>query len=282
MKISLLLMFFIITGCAHTQKTSWKNTKDFKNPESMYYHPEDNSIYISNVAGGGVEKNGKGYISKVSVSGEVLNLQWINGLNAPKGSRAYKGKFWVSDIDEVVVIDMSKATIIKKYKIKGAKFLNDIAITSKGVVYVSDTITSKIHKIDNGKVTTFLEGDILESPNGLLVKGDKLFVAAWGLTKDWSTTKVGRLYEIDLKTKKINYITKNPLGNLDGLEFDKNGDFIVSDYMAGKVYSVKKESGEVSTLFDGKKSLADIGYIPALGQILIPYMELNQAFSIIE
>lgn len=281
MKRTVFLMAFIfMASCAHTEPSMWMNSKDFKNPESVYFNADDKNIYVSNVAGGGIEKNKKGFISKLSDSGEVLDLKWVNNLNAPKGSRAYNGELWVSDIDEVVVIDISEATITKRYKVKNAKFLNDIAISSSGVVYVSDSLTSKIHKIEKGKVSIFMEGDELESPNGLLVHGDKLIVAAWGLTKDWSTKKLGRLYQIDLVTKKIKYITTNPLGNLDGIEIDDNGNYLVSDYVAGKIYLIRKNSGKVDLIYTGKRSLADIGYNKGSREILIPYMEHNKVFSI--
>ncbi len=271
-----LFLSLLYLGACASDKMKVLTIKDqFKNPESIYLNPEDNHIYVSNVNGAGTEKNKKGYISKLDHKGKILELKWITGLNAPKGSRAYKGVLWVTDIDQIVKIDIEKRSILKRIDIKGAKFLNDIAISNEGVVYASDSLSSRIYKIENSKPSIFAQGRRLESPNGLLFVGNKLYVAAWGLTKDWSTKKAGRIYQINLKTKKQKYINPLPLGNLDGLEWDGNGHFIVSDYVGGKVYKVSRESGLVKLIYTGKRSLADIGYDKNSKKLLIPYLEGN-------
>jgi hypothetical protein len=281
MKLSLFIILFFILSCSSSQERiqKWTFTKDCSTPESVYFDKESGFTFVSNIVGEGAAKDGKGHISKLSKNGSVLKSKWIKGLNAPKGMRSFKGQLWVTDIDRVVVVDIKKSKVIKKFKIKGAKFLNDLAVTKDGTVFISDTLTSKIHKISKGKVSTFLKGSHLESPNGLLVKGDNLVVAAWGLTTDWSTKVLGRLYTVDMKTKKISYITKAPLGNLDGLEISAEGDFLVSDWVKGKVFKIS-ETGKVSLILQGKKGLADIGYIPSSDTILIPYMLNNTVIGI--
>lgn len=274
--VGLFLSLFYLTACAHEQLKPLIIEDQFKNPESIYLNPEDKHIYVSNVNGAGTGKDGKGYISKLDDQGKVIKLKWLTGLNAPKGSRAFKGALWVADIDQIVKIDIAKAAIVERIKIKGAKFLNDIAISQSGAVFVSDTLASRIYKFEDNRLSVFAQGSELESPNGLLFVGEKLFVASWGLTTDWSTKIAGRVFEIDLDTKKRKYITKLPLGNLDGLELDENGDFIVSDYVGGKVFRVSRASGKTKLIYSGQKSLADIGYNTKTKQLLIPYLELNK------
>jgi len=75
-------------------------------PESVLYNPSEDIIYVSNINGKPTEKNGKGFISKVSLSGEILVLKWVTGLNAPKGSDIYQDSLYVADIDELVEIDL--------------------------------------------------------------------------------------------------------------------------------------------------------------------------------
>ncbi len=279
MKLLVILLFISCTSSIE-KKSNWKSTEVFLNPESAYYEKKSNVVFVSNVEGEGAAKDGKGYISKLSpMDGKTLKKKWVSGLNAPKGMGAYYGNLYVSDIDRVLVIEISSGTIIKEISIPNAKFLNDIAITPEGVVYVSDTIGSSIYKIKNYESSLFVKGPHLESPNGLLYLSGRLYVAAWGLTTDWSTKIPGKLYWIDRESKSITNITKNPLGNLDGLELDKNGDFLVSDWVAGKVFKVSRE-GQSSILFEGKKGLADIGYLPTQNLILIPGMLENNVFTV--
>jgi len=259
--------------------------KDATQPESVYIEPKSGLVFVSNVTGAGDEKNGKGWIAKFKATEKPKKLSpWVTGLNAPKGMRSHRGVLWVTDIDQVVGINIRSGKILHKIPIKDAKFLNDVAIDTNGDLYVSDTIASRIYKIPRSKkVEIFADGPSFESPNGLLVLDKKLYVASWGLTKDWSTKVPGRLYAIDLKTKKISYITKKPLGNLDGLEQDKKGNFIVSDWVAGKVFQVKP-SGKTRTLFYGMKGSADIGiensrqqllYIPRMNEGMISVVKIK-------
>ncbi len=281
MKFLLFLMLFSLsfTGFAKKQKYKWHVSENIKTPESVYYAAELGLIFVSNIDGEGTKKDGKGHISLLSKSGKVLNSNWVSGLNAPKGMRFSKGMLWVSDIDELVEINISNGKIVKRYPISGARFLNDIAIAKNGDVFVSDTITSKIHILRDGEISTFVEGDKYESPNGLLVIGDDLYVAPWGLTTDWSTKVLGRLYKISLTSKELTFISKKPLGHLDGLEIDKSGNFLVSDWSAGLVYRINPD-GKTTVIFKGNKGLADIGWIQASETLLIPYMNDNEILGV--
>lgn len=269
-----LVLTFILLSCSTPLKKTTQAAilQNLSNPESVYFDPTTGLTFISNVDGEGNVKDGKGYISTLSFIDErLVTKEWLTGLNAPKGMRAQNGNLWVSDIDRVLVIDISTAKIIKEVQVPGAQFLNDIAITPDGTVYVSDTIGSSIYKIIDYKSIIFMKGDDLESPNGLLFQSGKLYVASWGLTTDWSTKVLGRLYSINIQEKKISYITKKPLGNLDGLEITGSGNFLVSDWVAGKIYKIT-QSGETELLLKTQKGSADIGFIPKKKLVIIPSM----------
>ncbi len=271
-----LLILALLSCSTLSKKEIFKSSEVFSNPESVYFHSKNGYTFVSNVDGEGNAKDGKGYISTLSsLTGKTINKKWVDGLNAPKGMRAHNGNLWVSDIDRVIEINISTGQIIRKVDIPGAKFLNDIAISPEGVVYVSDTIGSKIYKIENYQSSIFVEGNKLESPNGLLYLSGKLYVASWGLTTDWSTKISGRIYWIDISSKAITYITKKPLGNLDGLEINNEGVFLTSDWVGGKIFKVDQE-GNSELIYKGEKGLADIGYIPEGKLVIIPSMLKNK------
>jgi len=104
------------------------------------------------------------------LDGKIIAVDWVPGLNAPKGLGLYKGKLYAADIDEVVVVDIKKGAIDKKIPIDGAKGLNDISIGSDGVVWVSDSKNNVIYKIENDKPSVYLEG--LKGANGVLKRGN--------------------------------------------------------------------------------------------------------------
>ena len=80
-----------------------------------------------------------GHISRLAADGKVVNAKWATGLNAPKGLRSVGGTLWVTDIDEVVAIEIASGRITSRVKIDGAKFLNDLATAPDGTVYASDS-----------------------------------------------------------------------------------------------------------------------------------------------
>lgn len=261
---------------------SWETSTNIETPESVYYDPESKTIFISNVAGAPDQKDGKGWITVTDKSGAKISAKWITGLNAPKGMRAYQGTLWVSDIDELLEINIKEAKIVKKYKIDGAKFLNDVAVDTKtGVVYVSDTAANKIYKVENGKVANLElpEGESWNSPNGLIVSDASLIVGSWGPFEkegSWATKEYGDLIVYDLKSHKKTKTISAKLGNLDGVERLADGNYVVSDWMAGKVFFVDAESGKATEILSGFKGSADLGYIEDQNIIIVPRMDENK------
>jgi hypothetical protein len=249
-------------------------------PESAYLDPGSATLFVSQVGlrpgGTPMDKDGNGVISKFTRDGKVLAANWVTGLNSPKGLRSHGGTLWVSDVDEVVAIDIAGGRIMSRIKIDGAKFLNDVAAGPDGTVYVSDMLTSKIHRIKDGKASIFAEGDQLEHPNGLLVEGDSLVVAAWGKPEaDFSTKVPGHLYRLDLATGAKALITPKPTGNLDGLEADGQGGYIVSGWVAGKILQVSAK-GDTRLLKQFKQGAADIAYLPSSRTLIVPHMIENR------
>ena len=107
----------------------------------------------------------KAVIGKLSLDGKKYEVHWITGLNARRDWENLVTSLYAADISEVVVVDMKKGKIEKKIPIEGASGFNDITVNDKGVVYVSDSKTSKIWRIENDKPTLYLEN--INGANGL-------------------------------------------------------------------------------------------------------------------
>jgi outer membrane protein assembly factor BamB len=273
----------LLAACATPRIEPWSFSEGVNAPESAYLDPGSGYLFVSQIGlrpgGTPMDKNGGGVISKLTPAGKVIDARWVTGLNSPKGLRSYAGTLWVSAVDEVVAIDIATGAIKSRIPVAGAKFLNDVAIGADGTVYVSDMLTSKIHSIKDGKVSTFVEGEQVEYPNGLLVEGNNLVVAAWGKPEaDFSTKVPGHLYRLNLATGAKTLITPNPTGNLDGLESDGRGGYIVSDWVAGKILHIAA-NGDTRLLKQMKQGTADIAYLPASRTLIVPHMLENRVQS---
>lgn len=261
---------------------NWDLKDKLKNPESAFYEAKSNTLYVSNVEGEGGKKDGKGEILKITLKGGKPKVSVLTkGLDAPKGLRFDGKTLWVSDIDRLVAINPKSGAVTKKIPIADAKFLNDVAVAKDGAVFVSDTIGSRIYRVKDGKSEVWAEGPQLEFPNGLFVSEEKLVVASWGVMIDpatFATSSPGRLYTLDLQTKQQENLTE-PFGNLDGLERLSNGAWIVSDWVAGKLYLVKKDMKPI-LLAENFKNSADVGLDAASQTLYVPSMTTNRLLSI--
>lgn len=255
-------------------------TGGFKNPESALFDAEAGAVYVSNVNGDGTAKDGNGFISKVTPDGKVVAMEWVTGLNGPKGLAKVGGKLYVSDIDQLAEIDIASGKVVQRYDAKDAKFLNDVAADAGGNVYVSDMATNTIWRLSGGTFEVFLNDAKLEGPNGLLVEGDTLLVGAWGVMTEGFATKVpGHLKAVSLKDKTITSRGDGaPTGNLDGLEPAGDGTYLLTDWMAGKVLSMTAD-GKAVEIGNLGQGTADLGYDSKSMTAFIPQMKTGVLYG---
>jgi len=244
----------------------WETDTLLRTPESVLYEPTENVLYVSNINGNGAIKDGNGFISKVSLEGQITNLQWATGLNAPKGLGISGNKLFVADIDRLVMFDLGSGAMLKSYNIAEPVYLNDITVADNGIVYVSDNRNDKIYFLQHDSLRIFMEGENLQRPNGLSVDGNKLAVGS---------QKNNSLQFIDLETKKITKVTDG-LGASDGVEPAGRGNYFFSDWN-GRVFWISSK-GEKKLLLDttaAKVNSADIEYISNKKILLVPTFNSN-------
>ncbi|MGQ0671557.1 MAG: SMP-30/gluconolactonase/LRE family protein [Hyphomicrobium sp.] len=274
---AVLLLGLAAASAAHAAEPArlWQ-LGGFENPESALPDLTSGTIYVSNVAGDPTAKDGNGYISKATIDGKLTAAKWVTGLDAPKGMALVGGVLFVADIDQLIEIDTKAGKIAARHPASGAKFLNDVAADAQGRVYVSDMATNTIWRLADGKFESWLQSDSLKNPNGLLVEGDTLIVAAWGKMTDGFATKVpGNLLAVSLADKSIKDLGDGAaVGNLDGIEPLGNGTYVVSDWMSGKVFKIAA-SGKAEQILALTPGAADLGYSPGDKTMFLPMMKDN-------
>ena len=244
----------------------------FKQPESVVFDRAAGAIYVSNVNGDPMKKDGNGFISKLGPDGKVVTMEWVKGLDSPTGLALANGKLYAADVDRIAEIDIAKGEIIKRYEAPGSKFLNDLTADKTGRVYASDMVTNSIWVLDGGKLSLLMQDDALDNPNGLLAEDGRLVVASWGkMAPDFSTKVPGHMKAIDLATKKVSALgDPTPVGNFDGVEPDGKGGYLVTDWVSGGLFQVAN-NGKPTRLLPLAKGSADLGVGPD-GIIMIPMM----------
>jgi sugar lactone lactonase YvrE len=270
----LILTLSTISNAAPELTKLWETKADFKLPESVIYDKENDILYVSNMQDDPFKKDKNGFISKVDLDGNILKLKWVKGLNAPKGLAISKGKLYVGDVDQLVEIDIKKGKVSNKYDAIGAALLNDVAADTKGNIYVSDTFTDTIYRLNTfGQLTKWLYSPELQAPNGLHYEKGQLIVGSWGHPTDgWAAAEVGHLKTISLKTKKIKSLGNGKaVGNLDGVESDGNGAYYVADWVGGKLLHIQR-NGRFKEVLKLSQGVADHEIIHEKNIIIIPMM----------
>ncbi len=272
MKKIILSLSFVCAGLisASAQKATvqklWATDTILKVPESVLVDDKENCLWVSNIDGASNGKDGKGSISKLSKTGAPINLEWITGLNAPKGLAKYKQELYVADLTELVVIDVKKGVIKNKITIEGSVFLNDVTVNNNGAVFVSDSRTGKVHRYENNQVT--IEVENLQGPNGLLSIEDQLLILDRGSLL--SVTPGGA----------ISKIMDGMDPSTDGIERVAPNQYLVSCWN-GIVYYVVAGAQKV-ILFDTRSekiNSADIGYDAKKKIIYVPTFLKNNVVA---
>ncbi len=243
--IVLAALIVIGANAQHKIEKIWETDSIVAVPESVLLDGKG-TMYIALIDGGGWDVDGKGGIGKLSPDGKKYDSTWVKGLNAPKGMAILGNKLYVADITDVIVIDLASGKIEKRISPDSAKGLNDITVSDKGIVYVSDSRTAKVWRIENDKSTLYL--DSMNGVNGLKAVGDDLYIGS------------GKRFLKADKDKKVTKISEVPQG-IDGIEPIGNGDFLLTAW-AGYIWYVYAD-GKFDTLLEShpqKKNTADLAY----------------------
>jgi len=243
---------------------AWKTDTVFTGSESTLYDPAADVIYVSNGNTNAGEKDNDGFISVINTDGTTRDLRWVEGdLHAPKGMALLDGKLYVTDIDELKIIDIATATIEKTIPVENAVFLNDAA-TDGQQVYFSDSRAGNIYALATDGSYTLVSSDNtgvngLECYNGYLYSLD-----GEGLKKFSNDGKYTR-----------ETINAEVTGG-DGLVILNDSTFVASRWH-GEVFFIR--GSETMVLLDtqaDKSNTADIGFVPSKNLVIVPTFLKNE------
>ena len=255
----------------------WESPRELLTPESVVYDQKRGVLYVSSFDNRyGQTPEFTGYISRLSLDGQIEELMWVSDLNAPTGLAIYRDKLYTTERGVLTEIDIEKGMILNRYPIPDSDFLNDLAIDDDGTIYMTDTrpsshVDSRIYRFKDGEASVWLDGAEIDRANGLFVSGDELLVGNSG---------DGMLKAVSLKDKRVRTIVCLGAGIVDGIRVDNEGNYIVSHW-EGQTYVVTP-AGEVVEVLDTMSSginIADFEYIRAESLLVIPTFLDNRVIA---
>lgn len=241
-----------------------------KNPESVAVGG-DGRTYVTEI--GEFGKDGDGRVVVID-KGKVV--EFVSGLNDPKGIVAWTNLLFVCDNKRVLRIDnKGKMTVFADEKAfpKTPMFLNDICVDEAGTLYVSDSGDLKgnggaIYRISpKGKVTLVTNGEknpAVKVPNGLVMDGQSFL-----LMLDFGSGELHRIKVSDGSSKKI----ADGFDGGDGLGWDYFGRLYITSWKSGKVWGIPRPGEKPIQIASGFESAADLCLSRDNKSILIPDMK---------
>ena len=260
--LTVIMSIFVAEPMVYGQKLTllWESEAIFDTPESVLVDKDHNCIYVANIGGKQPwAKDGYGFISKLSMSGKVLDKMWITGLNAPKGMAIANHMLYVADVDRVVEIDIHKSKIKAEYPVKGGNSINDVATMYKKDILFSDSGGRAVYSLKVGKYEKLVDSTYLKRPNGVLINGTNTYILDNNSVNLWSGGKLTMLVD-------------GMPGGVDGIEPLNSNEYIVSCW-SGTVYHVDVKNKTKKLLLDTtaeKKNAADIGIDKKKNIIYVP------------
>jgi len=266
MKYLKIILFLFIGFSAQAQITLTKlwETEKIAFPESVI--STKSLLYVSLLDHYPLREKGKGKIAKIGLDGKLIDGNWITGLNTPEGMGIWKGKLYVADVNQILIIDIKKGKLKRSIPVSGSSSLNDLVIDNKGSIYTSDVDLGIVFRIINEKSEIYIKD--LPGVNGLQIVGKDLFMVT-----------ATDIFKSDAD-KKLTSLAKFQPG-ADGLASLGNGSFLATVYN-GHIYHWDKDGkmelilnteaekiGSADLKFDSKNGII---YVPTLyGNSIVAY-----------
>jgi len=278
------------TGASAGGATMVKTIDGFKTPESVKWDASSGNWFVSNINGSPLAKDGNGFISRLTKDGVVDSLHFITGgkngvtLNGPKGIAIIGDTLFVADIDVIRAFNKTTGAPIHSWDVskQGAKFLNDVAATPNGDVYITDTQVAfnadgsvshtgvdRIFMLtrDRKGAKIAIQSDSLGRPNGIVwdPKNNRFIVLAFG-TKAIHAWTPG-------PGNAVTTIATGP-GQFDGVEIASDGRVLVTSWADSSVSAITGNT--LTHVVTGVEAPADIGLDAARGLLAIPLFNKGQ------
>ena len=278
----LCMMAVALTGCTHSQPAkTWRlepigSISGFKTPECAEVHPEDGTVYVSNIFAvtrdtvGALD--GNGFIATLEPGGKLRAFEAIKGtatlpIHGASGMCFFNGYLYFNDRNNLKRCPLDDPAAIEVVPIPGTTSgFNDAACDDR-YVYVSSQEKS-IYRVDaQGKGGKFVD---LEGVNGIKAWRGKLFAVT-------TNKENSDLYELDPsgKAPPKAFGLAPAFAGIDGIEILDDGTFLITDCHGHRLYSIAPDRKTVTLLAEGLEYPADLGVDTQRGFVYVPQFFRN-------
>ncbi len=275
-----IVLSFLLVACSKTTEVEVSISTNaapiivegLSGPEGVRYDAELDLYFVSNF-NGEPAGDANGFVSKVSAEGEILQLKFMVGseqwpLHGGRGMWVDERGLWLVDAGGVHLFDRANGEQLNFIDFSEFElgFLNDVVRAKDGALYVTDTGTASLYRIDVDGVS--LATNVPMNPNGVALNpaNGRLLLVPW--------TGGNEVIEWDIETE-----TMNSLGTLDG-----GGNFDGVEVFNGRIIVASQEDTSLHVMVDGVDQRvfdlpgrpADIGIDTKRNRVAVPYVGLDR------
>ncbi|MEO9483976.1 MAG: hypothetical protein ABJG47_11040 [Ekhidna sp.] len=237
----------------------WSTSEGLIGCESVVFDHTTNSFYVSNSSA--YDFTGKGYLSKYSADGDLIDSAWVTGLNRPTGMAILDDRLFIGDINRLVEVNIPAGEIINEYQLNGDDVpgLNDVAISHVGEVYVTASNHHAVYKLEENKLKLWVRDTMkLKWANGIVAAKKHLLVAGNSLAKIYDETRRTDLVQM---SKDVN--------DFDGLQVLSGDGYLVSSAGGKNCIWYVSESGISKTLIRSENYFADFEFLSNTNKLVV-------------
>ncbi len=254
-------------------------------PRAVIYDPVDDVYLVSNVAGGPLDEDENGFVSRVSPDGEVLALQWSppvgsgDTMDAPKGMAIRGDTLFITDIGCVHLANRLSGGIIETRCLDDVTSLSGIDVAPEGSLFLTDggyslvdgevvpSSTDAVYRLTfrgDQRGATLARGPDLNHPTGVAVGSRGIFVTSAG----------GDLFRFTGTGERTSILASDGQA-YEGVVFVSGGGFAYSSSTSSAVYLVDG-TGAVTPLASGVDRPGDLGFDSSRNRVLVPLFDENR------
>ncbi len=260
----------------------------FAQPAGVVVDPENDVYLVSHINGSPAERDGNGFISRISPDGEVLDLRWIDltgtdrALNSPRGMAIRGDSLFVVDIACIRIFELATGIDDGYTCLDGVSYLTDVDVGPEGSIFVTDaglesengvlqpTETDAVYRIvlaEGRRGATLGHGEEMGNPMGIAVGSRGIFVTTSGSGELYALTPAGDKTSIFPPSQR----------ELAGLVFLPDGSFVFSSSSDGTLTMVDA-GGQVTDLAEGIPDPQGLAYDVARHRLIVTSPGENRIF----
>ena len=307
----LIAAFSILFLSCDSEKKSTETSVSFQNkytitdvglyPEGIDYDSKNERFLFSSLQKGAVyAMNTKGQLSVFATSSKLVLPTGVytdearNRLivaNADLGISLKSTEGSAGSVATVSIFNLTSGELIKEIDLKNftpnaGSCPNDIAVDANGNIYITDSFSPVIYKLDTNYDTSIFATNTLFQPkpnefglNGIVFHPDGYLLVA--------KTDTSKLLKIALSNpENITEVTGTAFSAPDGIELDKNNNLVVVEngLALGKTYTLLsknnwKSASQISETTIGKEEFPTTAALASDGNVYVISSKLGKLLS---